>query len=186
MALDSGLFATMMFSYNVVENHNKGLFTHAHQQKIGTFAMKPLAGGFIPDARRALRYIAANPHVNCLLVGMSSPAEIEANVMALDEGPLAPEETRQLEQWAAQAGYEFCRRCGYCLPCPQGIDIPTVFLLEGYYDRYELQGWALERYRALSTPASACRNCGLCEVKCPYLLPITAKLAKADKKLAGD
>ncbi len=184
-ALDSGLFATMMFPYNVVENHNKQLFATAHQKGMSTLAMKPLAGGFIPDAGQALRYLAANPNVDCILAGMASPAEIEANVRALQRGPLAPEEVQELENWAKQAGQEFCRRCGYCLPCPQGIDIPMVFLLEGYYDRYELQGWARDRYAALPVPGTACQACGQCEQKCPYGLPIPAKLARAAGKLGS-
>lgn len=184
-ALDSELFATIMFPYNVVENRNKQLFAAASRQGTGTLAMKPLAGGFIPEASRALRYLAGDANVDCILAGMASPAEIAANARALQDGPLTPGETQELENWAKEAGQEFCRRCGYCLPCPQGIDIPMVFLLEGYYDRYELQGWARDRYAALPVPGTACQACGQCAEKCPYGLPIPAKLARAAGKLGS-
>lgn len=184
-ALDSGLFTSMMLPYNVVENQNKSLFAKARKKNVFTLAMKPLAGGFIPKAGFGLRYLAGDPSVDCLLVGMGSPQEIEVNIRALEQGPLNPEESRELDQWASQAGQDFCRRCGYCLPCPQGIDIPVVFLLEGYYDRYELQGWAQERYQAMSVPASVCQECGQCKERCPYDLPIANKLAKASAKLSG-
>lgn len=183
--IDSGLFTTMMFPYNVVENQNKQLFATARRQEMVTLAMKPLAGGFIPRADQAIRYLTADPNVDCILVGMGSPDEVEANARALEDGPLAQEQLRELEEWARQAGQEFCRRCGYCLPCPQGIDIPMVFLLEGYYDRYELQGWARDRYASLPVPGTACQACGQCEEKCPYGLPIPAKMARAAEKLAG-
>lgn len=182
-ALDAEHFNTMMFPYNVVERHNKDLFEKANKFQIGTLAMKPLAGGFIQDANKALRYLASDSNLDCLLVGMDSPEQIKNNIQALAEGPLNDAELAELSAWADKAGNDFCRRCGYCLPCPQGIDIPSVFLFEGYYDRYELKGWAKERYAALSVKADACKTCGQCKERCPYSLPIPEKLAKAAKKL---
>lgn len=182
-ALNSGLFATMMFPYNVVESHNHHLFATAQQNNIGTLAMKPLAGGFINDIRQGLGYLASDQNVDCILVGMASPQEITANSAAIAKGALSAEEKQNIETWAQEAGQNFCRRCGYCLPCPQGIDIPAVFLLEGYYDRYELQDWAKERYRAMSVPASECQACGQCMEKCPYNLQIPDKLSRAAVKL---
>lgn len=183
-AIQSGLFASMMFPYNVVETGSSELFQAAAQQGLVTLAMKPLAGGLIPAAA-GLRWLAAQPAVDCLLVGMASAAEVAANVSALAQGPLTAEEEQELLAWASAAGQDFCRRCGYCLPCPQQIDIPMVFLLEGYYDRYELKDWARERYAALAVPASQCQACGQCQDRCPYQLPIPAKLARAAGKLAS-
>lgn len=182
-ALQAGTYASMMFPYNVVEKQGKHLFADAHTRKVGTLAMKPLAGGFIQDSVLGLRYLVGDKNLDCLLVGMGTAEEVEANVKALEQGPLNEEELSRLETWAATAGQDFCRRCGYCGPCPQGIDIPTVFLLEGYYDRYELQDWALERYAGMAVPATECQNCGACIEKCPYDLPIPEKLAAAAKKL---
>jgi predicted aldo/keto reductase-like oxidoreductase len=73
---------------------------------------------------------------------------------------------------AGELGETFCRRCGYCQPCPQGINIPFSFILEGYYNRYNLMDWAVERYSGMPVKVSACEKCGLCESKCPYKLPI--------------
>lgn len=182
-ALETGYFSTMMFPYNVIENKNKGLFAKAAGLDIGTLAMKPLAGGFIAQPGPALRYLAADSNVDCLLVGMSGVEELNDDINYLAEGPLSPEAVKDLEDKAILEGQDFCRRCGYCLPCPQGIDIPSVFLLEGYYDRYELQGWARGRYAALPVNASACKACGKCLERCPYHLQIPDKLIKARAKL---
>ena len=59
--------------------------------------------------------------------------------MAVGEAyrPLSPLEMRRLLAEVKELGTEFCRQCGYCLPCPSGIDIPIVFRLEGYHDRYD-------------------------------------------------
>lgn len=184
LAIQSGLFASMMFPYNVVETASSGLFQNAARSGLLTLAMKPLAGGLVPAAA-GLRWLAADPQVHCLLVGMASPGEVAANTAALEAGVLSPEEEQDLWHWARAVGQDFCRRCGYCLPCPQQIDIPMVFLLEGYYDRYHLQDWARERYAALAVPASQCQACGQCQEKCPYQLPIPAKLARAAGKLAS-
>ena len=76
----------------------------------------------------------------------------------------------------------FCRRCGYCAPCTVGIDIPNQFVFHGYLSRYGLADWAKARYGALSAHASDCVECGACEGRCPYQLPIREML----KKIAAD
>ena len=63
------------------------------------------------------------------------------------------------------------------------INIPQNFLLEGYYARYNLKDWAKERYKSLEVKASACVECGLCETKCPYELPIREMLKEVSSKL---
>uniref|UniRef100_UPI004028A109 4Fe-4S dicluster domain-containing protein n=4 Tax=Gemmiger TaxID=204475 RepID=UPI004028A109 len=72
-----------------------------------------------------------------------------------------------------------CRRCNYCAPCTVGISIPSVFLFQGYLNRYGLQQWGRERYATLQTKAGACIRCGACEPRCPYNLPIRQMMQKA-------
>ena len=64
------------------------------------------------------------------------------------------------------------RRCGYCAPCPNGIDIPSNFLMANYARKYGLAGWAEQRYKAMPYHAGSCVMCGACEKRCPYGLPI--------------
>jgi len=97
---------------------------------------------------------------------------------------LTVEEKKTLDEEADTLGGEFCRRCEYCKPCSERIDIPTIFLLDGYYTRYSLQGWARDRYRGLKAKVDACTGCGECEAKCPYDLPIRRMLAEAASRLA--
>ena len=77
-----------------------------------------------------------------------------------------------------QLGTNFCRRCNYCAPCTMGISIPSVFLFAGYLERYGLEDWAKERYATLPVKADACIQCGACEPRCPYHLPIREMLKK--------
>ena len=80
-------------------------------------------------------------------------------------------------------GTQFCRRCNYCAPCAVGINIPMVLLVEGYLSRYGLSDWAAQRYATLDKKASDCIECGLCETRCPYQLPIRQLLKNAAEKL---
>lgn len=183
-ALNRGGFDTIQVPYNPVESQFTEVIRRAAEQDVGVIVMKPLAGGALGQvADLSLRYILENEDVSTVIPGMQSLDEVRQNsVVVEDFRPLNQEERDRLTRVAEELGQEFCRRCEYCLPCPQGIKIPTVFIFEGYYSRYNLQDWALERYNALPAKASACVECGLCEERCPYDLPIRKML----KRVAGE
>ena len=142
--------------------------------------MKPLAGGAIEDGALAIRFIVSNPDVTVVIPGMAELREIDENVAAAARTePLDEAETRGVEAVRKALGTQFCRRCNYCAPCSAGIQIPNVFLMEGYLLRYGLEDWARARYGALEVKASACTACGLCETRCPYNLPIREMMKKA-------
>jgi predicted aldo/keto reductase-like oxidoreductase len=82
------------------------------------------------------------------------------------------------------AGKGFCRNCGYCIPCSEGIPIPDVFRFESYFERYGLKEWAVEQYRALETKADACSGCEQCIELCPYGVSIPDRLKIAHQTLA--
>ena len=85
---------------------------------------------------------------------------------------LTAEELEQCAVIRRELGTHFCRRCGYCAPCPNGIDIPSNFLMANYARKYGLAGWAEQRYKAMPYHAGSCVMCGACEKRCPYGLPI--------------
>ena len=179
-ALELPWVETIMFPYNIVENQGAELIARCGERNIGFIAMKPLAGGAIEDAALALRYICDNPNVSVVIPGMAEPKELEQNLAAVnDTAPLSAEELARMDAIRRQLGTQFCRRCNYCAPCTVGISIPSVFLFEGYLERYGLQDWAKDRYATLSVKASACVGCGACEERCPYHLPIRQMLKKA-------
>lgn len=188
-AVQTGEFDTVQAPVNIVDHYvfetEKTLLPLARELNVGIIAMKPLAGGMLKDASRALRFALAQ-EVDVVIPGLGSPGEVEEAVaVGKSYRPLSPVEMRRLLAEVKELGTEFCRQCGYCLPCPSGIDIPFVFRLEGYQDRYDAAEWANQQYLSLTTKAGKCEQCGECESRCPYRLPIREKLRKAERKLLG-
>lgn len=174
---------TIMFPYNIVERQGEELIHKCKEKNIGFIDMKPLAGGAIEDGHLALRFICANPDVTVVIPGMYDVSEIEKNIEAVNEqGPLTQTELEQMEQVRKELGTNFCRRCNYCQPCTVGINISGCFLFQGYLDRYGLEKWARERYQSIPVKASACVECGVCETRCPYNLPIREMLKVCAEK----
>ena len=174
---------TIMFPYNLVETQGEDLMRQCTEKNIGFIVMKPLAGGAIEDPTLALRFICANPDATIVIPGMYDVKEIDQNLAAAsDSAPLTDAEWAKIEAIRKDLGSNFCRRCNYCQPCTKGIGISAIFILQGYYDRYGLQDWAKGRYDALPVKASACIDCGVCEPRCPYNLPIREMLKDAASK----
>ena len=183
MALELDWVETFMFPYNIVETQAEELIHQCAQKNIGFIDMKPLAGGAIEDATLALRFLCANPDVTVTIPGMAEEKEIDQNIAACsDTSPLTSEEKARILDVRKELGTNFCRRCNYCAPCAVGINIPRVFLFEGYLSRYGLGDWAKARYAELPVKASACVGCGACEDRCPYQLPIRKMMVKAAEK----
>ena len=176
-ALELDWVETIMFPYNIVESQGEELIAKCKEKNIGFIDMKPLAGGAIENGTLALRYICANKNVTIVIPGMAEEKEMEENIKAcLDSSPLNEKELKEIEEVREQLGTNFCRRCNYCAPCSVGIDISGVFLFAGYLNRYGLGDWARNRYSSLAVKASACIECGKCETRCPYHLPIREML----------
>lgn len=178
-AVDLPWAETIMFPYNLVETQGEDLMKVCRERNIGFIVMKPLAGGAIEDATLALRFIAANPNVSVVIPGMAEEQELVQNLQAVEDvSPLTQAEWGKIKEIRESLGTQFCRRCNYCAPCSVGIGIPALFILEGYYSRYDLKEWAVTRYQNTAVKASSCIGCGLCEERCPYHLPIRKMLKK--------
>lgn len=172
-----GHFDTVQFPYNPIESQGEQVFAEANAKDMGVIVMKPLAGGAIQNGPLALKYNLNNPHVTVVIPGMDSVEQVLENAaIGSAEIQLSPSEQVEIDKIREAFGENFCRRCGYCMPCPQGIDIPFQFLVNGYLTRYGLEDWAVQRYQSVAVHASDCVACGACEPKCPYNLPIIAMM----------
>jgi predicted aldo/keto reductase-like oxidoreductase len=174
--MKTGEFDTVMVPFNVIEREpEKKLLSLARSMDIGTLVMKPLAGGAIRNIGKAFRFFNAYP-VDVILNGVATLDELNGNLKhAENTEPLTPKELRDFEDEVAPLGKEFCRRCSYCLPCPNDILIPIMIhviwqKVKGlrYDDLSELNK---KMGRNLMVWWQACEECGQCEKKCPYDLP---------------
>ncbi len=204
-AIESGAFSVLMVAYSAMDEDRltADLLPMAAAKGVGLIAMKPLAGGRLAQlpgrgwdprtfkrespAQIALRYVLSNAHINCAIPGMMAGKELEENV-AVGRKPrlLSAEEIRRFMEIAGEAGRGFCRHCGYCLPCPEGILIPDVFRFENYYRLYGLKEWARTQYESLQVKVPACTDCRQCLDKCPYGVSIPENLKNAHKILGGN
>jgi predicted aldo/keto reductase-like oxidoreductase len=194
-AIESGLFSALMVAYSAFDEDRLAadLLPMAHEMGVGLIAMKPLAGGRLSDPRPlprkknfihveslaqvSLRYVLSNSNITCAIPGMMKSYELSENLqVGRQPRELTLEEIRALMEWVGEAGKGFCRNCGYCLPCPEGIPIPDIFRFKSYYDRYNLKEWAKEQYGLLVVNADACSGCEQCLELCPYEVPIPEKL----------
>lgn len=179
-ALELDFVETVMFPYNIVETQGEELIALCKEKNVGFIVMKPMAGGAIENGTLAMRFVLANPAVSVVIPGMYCAEEVAENTAAADNRePLTDTEQKEIADIREELGENFCRRCNYCAPCTVGISIPNVFLFEGYLKRYNLAGWAHERYATLKVKAGACIDCGACEPRCPYHLPIRQMLKRA-------
>ena len=202
--------------YNYLDEHaqagRRGLY-HAHAKGIPVIIMEPLRGGklvkFLPTAAReifekhpvkrspaewGLRWLWNQKEVTVVLSGMNSREMVLENIRVASETQIGEQGETEKELYAAvvkainenvKVG---CTACGYCMPCPKGVDIPGTFAI---YNRWygEDKGGAFKEYlkcttfRKNSTAASNCIGCGKCEKHCPQGIEIRKNLKEAQKAL---
>ncbi|MDR2103936.1 MAG: aldo/keto reductase [Treponema sp.] len=207
-----GVLESLLCQYNLLDRSNEDDMAFAYEQGLGIVVMGPVGGGrlgapsqviqnLLPgkvqsSAEVALRFVFTNPHIHIALSGMGSIAMLEENALLADNtAPLSDAEKARLDATMQEnerlAGL-YCTGCKYCMPCPQGINIPEVFTLMNYHRVYKITEFAKENYSQIGkTPwrkyenAAACVECGICEEKCPQKLPIRAQLKETHKALAG-
>jgi len=175
-AIRSGEFETVQVPFNTLSPEaSVDTLPCAASHNVGLIAMKPFAGGVIEEARLAIKYLLQFPTV-LPIPGIERKQEIEEIVSLARDAPLiSPDEWEEIRRLRARVGVRFCRRCGYCLPCPQGIPIPVVLHLEDMQRRVSASRFA-KRGAEVAELASTCTQCGQCENKCPYNLPIRMML----------
>jgi predicted aldo/keto reductase-like oxidoreductase len=140
--------------------------------------MKPFAGGLLDRANLSIKYLLQFDGV-VPDPGIEKVEEM-AEIVEIVSGPweMTAAERDDLEQIRAEVGTRFCRRCQYCLPCPQGVSIPTVMNIRSFWKRFPAERFFGGRFAESLESARNCIECGECEAKCPYHLPIIEMLVQ--------
>lgn len=171
-AIKTGVFDVAMFPFNyIVPEARKKIIPICQEKNIGFVCMKPFAGGTLDNPRSALGYVLKYP-ISTAIPGMALIRELEQNIIVSEKGWLATdEEAEKLEALGEEIGERFCRNCGYCIPCPQGVEITSLVRMQSWVKRI---GWRKKKNAIMQSVKSLdrCIECRECEGKCPYNLPI--------------
>lgn len=204
--VDTGEFAAMLLSYNWLNRAMGDCLAYGAGRGLAVSVMNPIGGGqlamthprvlrLLPGAKSAaevgLRFVLATPGVSVALSGMNEIAQIDENVrIASQKAAMTPHQRHVMHQRLAAAKKDmeaFCTSCGYCQPCPCGVDIPANFRLLHSAQHFGLIAYAKRQYQALvkhNKSGLLCKKCGACLPKCPINVPIVARLAEAARLLS--
>lgn len=180
------------------------MLAYAHSKGLGTVAMGPVGGGrlsaptelyskltgkaSLPTYALAFKFCLGNPNLSCALSGMQTLDMVNQNCeLASNDTGFSKEEWEQLGNAMENLNKFselYCTGCKYCQPCPCGIDIPQIFNMFTYHNVYGLKDhakWMFKQYTEKGGKLSdSCKNCGLCEKKCPQHLKIRDELKKVE------
>lgn len=190
-AVESGLYETMQFPFSYLASEKElALVEACRQRNMGYIAMKALAGGLITNSAAAFAYISQFDNV-LPIWGIQRESELDEFLHYME---CPPSMTAELEAVIAKDRAElvgdFCRGCGYCMPCPMDIEISSCARMSLMLRRAPSAMSLTPESQAMMRKIETCLHCGQCSSKCPYQLDTPALLEKnyADYKrvLAGE
>jgi predicted aldo/keto reductase-like oxidoreductase len=208
-AIKTGEFDVILVPLNLINREaTEELLPLAKELDVGIVVMKPFGGmdyrfvrqewwgTYVPDktefnqifgegmlrTERALKFVLAHT-ISTVIPGFSSIEEIEAAAKVGREFVgLTSQEVKDI-RFGELPPLPFCRWCGLCMPCPEGLNIPLILTLQTYHTFQGIRNWTRQVYDKLSTKVDRCTKCVECEPKCPYKLPIIEMLLQTEKTL---
>ena len=178
-AIDSGLYETLQFPFcYLATDKDIELVEKCKAADMGFIAMKALSGGLITNSAAAYAYLAQYDNV-LPIWGVQREAELDEFLSYIDNPPAMTEEIKALiDKDRAELLGEFCRGCGYCMPCPAGIEISMCARMSLLIRRAPSADYLGEVWQEKMGKIEACLHCGQCKGRCPYNLDTPALLAK--------
>lgn len=177
-AIESGLYDTLQFPFSYLSSKNEiELVNQCKENDIGFLAMKALAGGLINHSDMA--YAFMKEYDNVLPIwGIQKESELD-EFLSYQENPpkMEGEIADRIAKDVAELQGEFCRGCGYCMPCPAGIEINNCARMSLMIRRAVSANCLDEETQKKMKKIEGCLECGKCKTKCPYGLD-TPKLLK--------
>lgn len=170
-AVASGRFETMQYPFSYLSSPEEQELVRACREKnMGFIAMKALAGGLLTNARAVHAFMAEQEGV-VPIYGIQTMDELETWLALAGEDPAMDDELRAvIKADRTQLGGQFCRSCGYCMPCPQGIEIRNCARMDMLIRRSPWQAWFTPEWQEKMNKIETCLECGQCKAKCPYHL----------------
>lgn len=177
--VESGLYETVQYPISyLADAQETELIDLCNQNNVGVICMKALAGGLITDSRAAMAYMGQFDGL-IPIWGIQKEEELDEWLSYMDDTPVMDEEIKAfIERERDELKGEFCRGCGYCMPCTAGIQINQCNRMSLMLRRAPSSGWLNEYWQKEMKKIEECINCGACLPKCPYELNIPELLKK--------
>lgn len=178
-AVASGLYETLQFPFSYLASEKElELVEACRKADMGFIAMKALSGGLITTSAAAYAYLAKFDHV-LPIWGIQREHELDEFLSYIDNPPVMTEELEAvIEHDRKELLGEFCRGCGYCMPCPAEIEINTCARMSLLIRRSPSAGHLTEASQNMMMKIKDCLHCGQCSSKCPYGLDTPSLLER--------
>jgi len=178
-AIESGLYETLQFPFCYLSGEKElSLVEKCKEKNMGFIAMKALSGGLITNSAAAYAFLAQYDNV-LPIWGVQREKELDEFISYIDNPPCMTDELKTfIAKEREELSGDFCRGCGYCMPCPAGIEINNCARMSLLLRRSPSELQLTEEVQAKMKKIEDCLHCGKCKSKCPYELDTPALLAK--------
>ncbi len=178
-AIELGLYETLQFPFcYLASQEDLRLVEACREAGMGFIAMKALSGGLITNSRAAYAFLAQFDHV-LPIWGIQREGELEEFLSYQNQPPvMGPELSQEIQRDKSALSGDFCRGCGYCMPCPVGIEINNCARMSLMLRRAPSAAWLTEQWQEKMELIQSCLHCGQCASKCPYGLDTPSLLEK--------
>lgn len=178
-AVDSKLYETIQFPFSYLSSDKElELVQKSQKAHMGFIAMKGLAGGLINQSKPAMAYMSQFDNV-LPIWGIQKESELDEWLSYMQETPVFNDEMKEfIEKEKEELSGDFCRGCGYCMPCPVGIMINQCARMSLMLRRAPSKSWLTPEMQEEMKKIENCLHCGQCSRKCPYELDTPALLQK--------
>lgn len=170
-AVKSGKYETIQYPFSSLASEEEIALTQlAKQEDVGFIAMKGLSGGLITNAATTFSFIKQYDNV-VPIWGIQRESEL-LEFIEMEKNPPAYDDAMKalIEKDRRELAGNFCRGCGYCKPCPVGIDIPTMARMSLLLRRSPYQRYMTEEFKEQMMVIEQCLHCNACMSRCPYHL----------------
>lgn len=176
--VESGLYETLQFPFSYLSTDREiRLVQNAEKAGMGFIAMKGLAGGLLTNSEACMAFMQQYPVLP--IWGIQRETELEQWLSFFEREAVMTEEIAAfIEQDRASLMGDFCRGCGYCMPCTVGIQINNCARMSQLIRRSPSQNFLSEEWQGLMGTIEKCIDCGACKAKCPYGLDTPELLRK--------
>ena len=180
-AIESGLYETMQFPFSYLSSEaDLEIVEMCRKADMGFIAMKALAGGLIHNSACVYAFMVQPQFDHVVPIwGVQRESELD-EFLSYQACPPALTEAlqKEIEKDRKELSGDFCRGCGYCMPCPAGIEINNCARMSLMLRRAPQEGWLSEEWQEKMKKIEGCLNCGHCKSKCPYGLDTPELLKK--------